>query len=1013
MSMNVVLEGLQVQKHTESIKTTNTNSYTTAAGAKTAPDRGFSLDISGTVRDNVAYADKAKSTEELISDAKATQAAIQSQYMTVMSNSVSGTDVKQLMEEGYRPCEMELEDAVNTVDRIKATLAEAGVVIAGYNDDLDMETLEQITGSKSMALDIQKNFVENDIPVTEENVRDVVNATEVAKQIKEPGEGTTKYLVENQMSPTVENLYLASYSGSVGSAKQSYGYYDQNGLGYYAKKAEEYDWGSLQEQMESIIEKAGLEVNDTNMQNARFLVESGIPLTTDTIGRMAQITKLHFPLEESQLLRAAAIAIADGEAAMKADLNVSENLIKQAVRVKQEVDRISEQALEDTVDAGKPLTIRNLVEAQAMISTEADKKTEKAHVNVQDNVALNQAKTLTAKRQLEEVRLMMTVHVNLGLLKKGYQIDTTELSQLVEDLKQEENIQNQLRFRTEDTALAMTRAKSYEDTENLIREVPTYPLSMVGGIHIRITTLSEVSVLAHQHIQQYEAAGEQYETFMTAPRKDLGDSIKKAFRNVDDILEDLQFELNDTNRRAVRILGYNQMELTVENIARVKDADLLLQRVVDKLTPAATLQMIREGENPLDMTLEELEAYLTGMDLQEEVMQEKYSKYLYKLERSGKITEEEKESFIGIYRLFRQVEKSDGAVIGSLINSRAKLSVSNLLSAIRTRSKNGMNVQISDETGAASMVHRNGVAIDDQIASAYRTYEHRLTSDVYDKLDPVLLKNGMGEQEMTDVSLEQLREQLMQAGQEEVEESNRLEREYYREQLQQIRDLADIDDDTIQEILDGRQPVSAGNLHAAQALLHSKSTVFDRLEKRMRKIYDKLPEAFGDKDTAQTAYEEMIEEADRLLQEDAQADVNADDAYRKIRDIHQMVRELHLAGNLAKEEHYMVPVQTQEGLTAIHLTLRHEADAQGHVSVSMNTSMGQIDAELAIADGKVYGNIECNEAVARTWMQGVKEKVQEYVDMNVDATQDKTDTSALYGLAKAFIMAIQSREREG
>ena len=41
---------------------------------------------------------------------------------------------------------------------------------------------------------------------------------------------------------------------------------------------------------------------------------------------------------------------------------------------------------------------------------------------------------------------------------------------------------------------------------------------------------------------------------MTAPRTDLGDSIQKAFRNVDDILNDLDMELTDDNRRAVRFL---------------------------------------------------------------------------------------------------------------------------------------------------------------------------------------------------------------------------------------------------------------------------------------------------------------------------------------------------------------------------------------------------------------------------------------------------------------------------
>ena len=76
---------------------------------------------------------------------------------------------------------MELSDEVNTVDRIKATLAEAGVIVQGYNDDMDIEQLEEITGSKNMAIQIKKSFAENDIPVTEENTKDVIHALEAAK----------------------------------------------------------------------------------------------------------------------------------------------------------------------------------------------------------------------------------------------------------------------------------------------------------------------------------------------------------------------------------------------------------------------------------------------------------------------------------------------------------------------------------------------------------------------------------------------------------------------------------------------------------------------------------------------------------------------------------------------------------------------------------------------------------------------------------------------------------------
>ena len=43
--------------------------------------------------------------------------------------------------------------------------------------------------------------------------------------------------------------------------------------------------------------------------------------------------------------------------------------------------------------------------------------------------------------------------------------------------------------------------------------------------------------------------------------------------------------------------------------------------------------------------------------------EQKYSEFLWKLEKQNGITSEQRESYIGIYRLITQVEMSDGAVI--------------------------------------------------------------------------------------------------------------------------------------------------------------------------------------------------------------------------------------------------------------------------------------------------------------------------------------------------------------
>lgn len=185
---------------------------------------------------------------------------------------------------------------------------------------------------------------------------------------------------------------------------------------------------------------------------------------------------------------------------------------------------------------------------------------------------------------------------------------------------------------------------------------------------------------------------------MTAPRSDMGDSITKAFSNVDDILQDLQLDTSETNRRAVRILAYNNTEITPENIMEVKALDEQMQRAFSNMKPAVTLEMIRRGENPLDMTMEQLNQ--AAQEIQQEngtKEQERFSKYLWKLEQNHEISEEERSSYIGIYRLIAQVEKGDGAALGFLMNQGSDVTMRNLLHAVRSEKKSGLDYQVDDD----------------------------------------------------------------------------------------------------------------------------------------------------------------------------------------------------------------------------------------------------------------------------------------------------------------------------
>ena len=104
----------------------------------------------------------------------------------------------------------------------------------------------------------------------------------------------------------------------------------------------------------------------------------------------------------------------------------------------------------------------------------------------------------------------------------------------------------------------------------------------------------------------------------------------------------------------------------------------------------------------------ELDDYLRQQDHTKEDMLS-YSKFLYKLEQDQGITEDEREAYIGIYRLVRQIEKADFAPVGAIDEMNAAFNFENLLSALRSRKHKPMDYRVDDSFGGMSAVDK-GIA---------------------------------------------------------------------------------------------------------------------------------------------------------------------------------------------------------------------------------------------------------------------------------------------------------------
>ena len=94
--------------------------------------------------------------------------------MTVLSHTMSDEDFAKMSREGFDPSEMDPEEAVTILDKIKAELLKAGEHIAGFTDNMDMTTLAAAVGSTSLAADLAESFSAQDIPLDKQNVEQVL-----------------------------------------------------------------------------------------------------------------------------------------------------------------------------------------------------------------------------------------------------------------------------------------------------------------------------------------------------------------------------------------------------------------------------------------------------------------------------------------------------------------------------------------------------------------------------------------------------------------------------------------------------------------------------------------------------------------------------------------------------------------------------------------------------------------------------------------------------------------------
>lgn len=621
-----------------------------------------------------------------------------------------------------------------------------------------------------------EKLLQEELPITNKNVQTLVSVIVKSEEIRNIEEDTAIGLLKKDKPITLENIYITKYSSSKHNDKT-------------LKTISQKDWNMLLPQIEKLIEKENIPNKNEAIKVAKLLLNNELPITLENISAITDIKKLKTEdIDTDKLLEEAVKNIKQDKPVADIDLEkiINQKDVKQETikpknvekkienrniitkhnqkqinndttnvkqleyqskeqNYKKIIENISdydEETIKNAIaNSNGELTLKDLQNTynqtnqnennkefidETKISELTQEQRDKLKVNIEKEL-----KTVTAKRQLAEIRLRLTSEVMTTLMQKGIDIDTMPLKEVIKELKVIENDLYKSQLNIAGAEVSDDNVSQMKDLYDKLASITdlstsTYKEVIHRNILFTVDGLSEAEEINFDLEQlQLQQASKVYETLQTQPNPKFKESFLKVSKQIEPLLSNLNIESTDENIRAAEILVKNKMEVTNENILDIKLIDSKVTEVTTQLHPTIAANMIKEGLKPAQMHVDEVIEYMNKFkELLGEDLTEKISSYIYDMDKAGEMTEPERETMIGVYRMLYTIQKTQGRATGFVVKNDMTLTLNNLMEASkyydRTNARySDIDVKINDDFGALKEVIINEKSIKAQLNKAY------------------------------------------------------------------------------------------------------------------------------------------------------------------------------------------------------------------------------------------------------------------------------------------------------
>lgn len=495
-------------------------------------------------------------------------------------------------------------------------------------------------------------------------------------------------------------------------------------------------------------------------------------------------------------------------------------------------------------------------------------------------------------KNINYLRLNLTLPLVYKMYSKNIKIENMDISLLKNELDKQLEVEYS-NFVYENNII--DNKELFIDTQKVINDIKITPVEAYIGKNIDFNLRS----LKNNSIKYFSSISKMNNYLMTMPRADMGDNIFKFNDEFEKVLKNNNLDINELNLKSVKALVNAKEVIDKNKIIELSEKIQKVDELLEKLTPNRVVDIIKSGFNPMDID------FSTLMNILEERFEEytkeyDYATFLAKL-NDNILTASEKEIYIGVYRLFNNIQLLENKPIVDIINSNKNLTIRNLVNMLNIKNNQNIDFEINDEIKLSRLVYKRK-SIKEQLKGLDRNIVDdvlvRLSNKKYDDLLEVsvgdILKN---EANIVDISLD-------------IEDVNKI-----------------INKDSNLKIVD-----EINNLNFEENKLF-----FEKIKKNNKFNYEKIVDKFNkvlfefSKETLDNIYDDLENDIDFILNKDMENNLDI----LEIRNNIEINDDFIYMKKISLEDKYIFPLKIDDKISMVNFSIKKD-NGRKNIDINLN-----------------------------------------------------------------------------